>query len=50
MRDAVLLVRNEYAKSKYGKTFDDLNDEERRTVLMEIPLNISEIEAKKTVK
>lgn len=50
MRDAVLLVRNEYAKSKYGKSFDDLNDEEQRTVLIEIPLNISEIEAKQSSK
>lgn len=50
MRDAVLLVRNEYAKSEYGKAFDDLNDEEQKSIIMEIPLNISELEAKKNSK
>lgn len=38
MRDAVLLVRKEYAKSEYGKAFDDLNDEEQKLIIMEIPL------------
>jgi len=46
--EAIQLVRNEYSSKKFGKPFEKLNDEERMTVLNEIPISICEIEAKKS--
>lgn len=48
MSDAINSVRNEYAEKHFGKSFENLSDNERQTVLNYLPIKISELETKKT--
>lgn len=48
MSDATNSVRNEYAEEHFGKSFENLSDNERQTVLDYLPIKISELETKKT--
>lgn len=43
-------VRDDLSMQKFGKSFDDLNDAERKVITKAIPMKISEAEPRKKVK
>lgn len=46
MKEAVDFVRNEFSMERFGKPLDKLSDKERNIIMDELPLRISELEAK----
>ncbi len=43
-------VRNEISRSKFGKDFDDLEEEQRKVIVKAVPLKISEAEPRQIAK
>lgn len=50
MSDAINSVRNEYAEEHFGKSFENITDNERKTILDIIPAKIREFEIKRSIK
>lgn len=47
IHNAVIMVREEYAQSTFGKALDKLGEDDYKAVLDEIPINILQLEMKK---